>query len=326
MKEKYASQKERKLSNTAILLIAGLELCIRSAAAQAPACNLTTTWSVSTGSWFVDANWSDHVPTSSKNADINNGGTADINSTGAAACLLTLGFEPSESGKVSVAGGSLTVANEVEVGGHGKGSLTVTNGGRVSSGVLTIAALQNADSPSSGTLSVDGGTFTITGRCDVGGDNNNPGGIALLTVANGGTVTVTAGYLRVYGSGTLTGNGTVSASSETRIDGTLDPSGTLSIAGSGDLNLQSGATTLCNVVPTAADNVHVAAAATLGGRLSVTMTGTFTPGARYTLLHCDGPRNGTFGSQSINYPTNQCFTPVITYDAHNAYLDLVPCN
>ena len=52
------------------------------------------------------------------------------------------------------------------------------------------------------------------------------------------------------------------------------------------------------------------------------MTGTFTPGTTYTLLHADGGLTNTFSSVSIRYPTNQCFTPVVTYDANNVYLYL----
>ena len=309
--------------NALLLSVAALALCALPAIALAELCLQTTTWTdTGTGSWFDPTKWSNGVRNSNKNAFINNGGTANINSAGAAACNLILGFEATESGTVSVNGGTLAVDHEVEVGALGKGKLTITNGGTVTADLATIAALQGIPA-SNGTVTVDGGTFTINTRADVGGDNGNQGGVALLSVTNGGSLS--AANLRVYPSGTLTGNGTVSASNETRIDGTLDPSGTLSITGSGGLALQSGAATLCNVVPGAADNVHVSAAATLGGRLSVTMTGTFTPGTTYTLLHCDGPRNGTFSSTSITYPTNQCFTPVITYDAHNVYLNLLSC-
>jgi hypothetical protein len=165
----------------------------------------------------------------------------------------------------------------------------------------------------------------------VGGTINGQGGTGLLTVTNGGTVS--AGGVYLYKSGTLTGNGTVSTTttSGTTIEGTLEPSGTppnatLSISGTGGLLLHSGATTLCNVVPSGADNVQVSATAALDGRLSVTMTGTFTCGTtRYALLHAGSTLTGSFSSVSITYPTNQGFTPQITYDyvGNNVYLDLV---
>jgi hypothetical protein len=173
----------------------------------------------------------------------------------------------------------------------------------------------------------------------VGGNENGDGGTALLSITNGGTVTVynngnenavTVGLL-----GTLTGNGTITTVVEPTVDvfGTLAPSsGTLSIGGSAytsNLKLESSATTACNATPQAADNVNVSGTALLGGRLSVIMTGTFTNGTtRYTLLHASGGLGNphtTFGSVSIKYPPNQGFTPHITYDyvANSVYLDLV---
>ena len=43
----------------------------------------TTVWTDGTGNWFTPANWSAGVPNSSPIADINNGGTAQITSSGA---------------------------------------------------------------------------------------------------------------------------------------------------------------------------------------------------------------------------------------------------
>jgi T5SS/PEP-CTERM-associated repeat protein len=321
MKKKHASR--RKLTSNSILLtVAALAFCALAAVAMAADCIPTTNWTGASGSWFVEGNWSSGVPNSGKSAYINNAGTADVNSPGAQACNLTLGYAAAESGKLSVAGGSLAVTNEVEVGAFGKGTLIITNGGTVSAGLLTIAALHGT-SDSVGTMTVDGGTFAVNTRADVGGDNGTTGGIGLMTLKNGGSVT--AGNLRVYTSGTLTGNGTVSTTSGMTVEGTLDPSGRLTV--NSNLTLMSSAATLCSVIPSSADNVYVSAgAASLSGRLLVTMTGTFAPGTTYTLLDADNGRINTFSSVSINYPTNQCFTPVVTYDANNVYLHLVPCS
>lgn len=309
------------MNKTVPFTIITVGLCVWSTVVAAAPCIQTTTWNYTgSGSWFVAGNWSNGVPNSSKDAFINNGGTANINSSGAAACNLILGYNAIQSGTVSINGGSLAVTNEVEVGAFGRGTLIVTNGGTVSSGLLTIAALHGA-SDSVGTVTVDGGTFTINTRADVGGDNGTPGGVALMPVKNGGTVS--ASNLRVYGSGTLTGNSTISTTNGTTIEGTIPPSGRLTVGG--NLTFSGSAVTMqSKVVPASADNVRVSGTATLGGRLSATMSGTFTPGTTYTLLHADGGRFGIFGSQSINYPTGQCFTPVITYDANNVYLYLQP--
>ena len=172
------------------------------AVALAAGCIVTTNWTGAVdNNWFTCTNWDNRCPDSSKNAYINNAGTADVNSAGAVACNLTLGVDVVQSGKVSVAGGSLAVTNEVEVGSLGRGTLSLTNGGTVSAGLLTIAA--QANSASNGTVTVDGGTFTVNTRADVGGDNGAPGGIALMTVKNGGGLT--AGNLHLYKSAEVSG-------------------------------------------------------------------------------------------------------------------------
>ena len=71
--------------------------------------------------------------------------------------------------------------------------------------------------------------------------------------------------------------------------------------------------------------MHRHGEATLDGRLLVTMSGTFSPGMRFTLLHADYGRtpNTTFSQGvSIKYTPDPRFRPAITYDANNVYLDL----
>lgn len=292
-------------------------------------CLAETNWIDGTGSWFVAANWDHGVPTAGIGAQINNGGTAQVNSSGAIACDLTVGFTATQTGTVSVDGGSLTVLQEAEIGALGKGSLTVKNGGSVTAQFLTIAALVGTSSSGSVNVTAARSTFTASDGIYVGGDPGGAGGIGLLTVTSGGTVSAASVY--VFPSGTLTGNATVNITANygVTVDGTLHPSGTLSITGNtaGNLTLHGSAAMLCNVVPASADNVDVVSAgALLDGRLAVTMTGTFTPGTRYTLLHAAGGRigNSRFASVSINFPPGQGFSPQVNYDATHVYLDLVP--
>jgi T5SS/PEP-CTERM-associated repeat protein len=273
------------------------------------------------------------MPTTSAAAFIN-AGTANVNSSGAVACDLFLGFPANTSGSVSIAGGSLTVVNEIEAGGSGTGKLSITNGGTVSAGLLTIAALSSA---SVGTVAVDGSTFTISGRCDVGGDNQTLGGVALLSLTNDSSVS--AGNVHVFKSGTLTGNATVSTTNGTSVDGTLAPNGgggTLTIGG--NLSFGSLGTMQCKVTPqdpSTTPQLSVSAQVSLQGRLSVTMTGDFSSApTRFTLLYADtfDSIHRKFDSQSITYPTGQgCWAPQITYDytgGHvHIYLDRVfNCN
>jgi T5SS/PEP-CTERM-associated repeat protein len=335
MKTKSSSRTPRILVRNVILLtLAALAFCTMPTAALAADCVPVTNWTYpGTDSWFVSRDWDSGEPDLSTAAKINNGGTAQINTSTptAAACELTLGFDATQSGNVSVSTGNLSVQTEAEIGAFGKGTLTLTNGASASVGFLTIAALGGASSV--GTVSVDASSLTCTSPQGiwVGGDpNSGAGGIGLLAVTNGGTVSAGtgSGVVQVFSSGTLTGNGTVSTTSTTTIEGTLEPSGgRLTI--SGDVTFSGNAALmLSTVTPSSQDNVYVSGAASLTGRLKVTMTGTFTLGTTYTLLHAEnGLGNTQFQSYSISYPTCHCFTPVIQYDAHNVnlYLQPVPC-
>lgn len=225
---------------------------------------------------------------------------------------------------MSLDGGSLSIVNDAQVGALGTGTLKIANGGSVTAAVVVIAG----SSGSVGMVSVDGASLTIrgAGACVVGRDSG-PGGTGLLTVANGGTVSASSAHL--YKSGTLTGNGAVTTTNgTTTIEGTLAPNWTLTI--NGDLTFVSVAgvtpTMQCNVTPANLNSVdaEVTGTATLTGRVSVTMTGTFTSGTTFTLLNADVGVFGRFSIESINFPPGQNFTPKIQYDTHHVKLYLQP--
>ena len=161
------------IKNALLLSLAAIVLGAVHTLALADGCIVQTNWILNgTGNWFDEANRDNHVPDDTT-AYINNGGKATIGLSVAEACNLILDYNPTESGTVSLDHGRLDVRSEVEVGGYGKGNLIVTNGGIVTAYLLTIAALEgNPDS--AGTVSVDGSTFTITTRADVGGEHRYP--------------------------------------------------------------------------------------------------------------------------------------------------------
>ncbi len=239
----------------------------------------------------------------------------------------------------------------IYVGYGGSGELSISNGGTVTSGYGYIALLpkDETNEASNGAVTIEGAgsAWTFAGcpdaRLFVGGNNTaaNLGGIALLSVTSGGAINITNHTqalvsLSVGVSGTLTGNGTITLTGDSfvsrlaAIKGTLAASGTLPFVG--NLALASSAMTLFNVTPQASDRIDVknatgtvAGFVILDGRLSVTMTGTFTPAVtRYTLLEAAGGRvdDSIFQSVSIKYPVKQHFTPKISYDASHVYLDL----
>jgi T5SS/PEP-CTERM-associated repeat protein len=311
MKTKSASQTPRKLTKNAILLaIIALALSASSAFAA------TATWTGGKSSWFNGGNWNPGEPDCSTDAEINNTGTAQINTpTPLAQCHdLTLGADVGDSGNVSVSNGSLSICENAFIAAHDRGNLSIANAGSVTTaGYAAIAAFMGTgEITSDGAATVDGtSTWTITGELDVGGNPNGQGGTGLLTVTNGGTVS-SGTSVHVYPSGTLAGTGTVSVNSGsgtvTINGGTLAPSGALTITG----NLTFGTTNAnmrCNVSSTSVDNAQVSGTGTLNGKLSVTVSVT----GDFTLLHLGQGRvnDSKFSSYSFTY--TGCLSPSIRY-------------
>ena len=247
--------KTKVIKNAILLTITALALLASPGVALAD-CTPVTNWTAHTSSWFTSGNWDNGVPNSGIGAVVDNGGTAQISGSTplASACSLSLGPDAGHSGNVSVStSGSLTVTTSVVVGNHGTASLSVTNGGTVTGGDMYVG----------GTAATDG-----TG---------------LLTLSD--TSTVTATSVHVYHNGTLSGYGTVSTTNGATVEGTLAPKGggtTLTIRDI--LSLASGSTTQCNVTPqdpsttaqVSVSNGGGTAQVSLGGTLSVTMTGDFS--------------------------------------------------
>jgi T5SS/PEP-CTERM-associated repeat protein len=327
MKTKSTSQTPRTLTrNASLLAITALALVTSPGSRAAGDCLCLGYWDhAGTGDWFNPLNWGPYhnaVPDCGVSCgypwevDINNGGTAQINTGTARACETFLGKDTrQQSGNLSVNNGTLNQCGDMWVGYAGKGTLSITNGGVVNT---QFGAHIAANTGSSGSATVDGTnskwTVTVDGAAlNVGGTNTGAGGTGLLTVKNSGTVT--AASVHAWKSGTLTGNGTVSTTSGTTIDGTLAPTGTLTI--SGDLNFGPGGTMRCNVTSSSWDRAEVSGTATLDGKLSVTLTGLFT--GDFPLLHASG-LTGQFSSFSATY--TGCLAPSVVYDYVNGYVYL----
>src|SRR5437773_2949033 len=109
--------------------------------ASAPAFGQTTIWTDATGNWFNAANWSVGVPDSSTVAQINNGGTAQIMSSGAAASEVDLGVLVGDAGTLSISGaGSLQGGGAMNMGEAGTGTLNIVEGGTVSDSSAVVGA------------------------------------------------------------------------------------------------------------------------------------------------------------------------------------------
>jgi T5SS/PEP-CTERM-associated repeat protein len=139
--------RELRKKNPIFLTLAVLGLCASPAIALAVDCIGYTSWTASSGNWFTGTNWSNDVPNSSKSAQINNGGTATIGSTGtdAESCDLTLGANATESGTLVVDDGVLAISFDAAVGGYGTGVLRIKNGGTVTAALARIAKVAGSN-------------------------------------------------------------------------------------------------------------------------------------------------------------------------------------
>ena len=307
------------------------------------------------------------VPNVTVNAAINNGGHAQIlgGPNHAAAESLVLGDNQGDSGSVTIDGDSSAVLDiggacrgSMYIGNRGGGNLTINGQGYIRSRYAYVAAVKNSTgSASNGNVNVKGSLtnwylydyYDPSLGCTGAGlfigctaDSSGAGGTATVDVSNGAHIEVTnrgdAPGITVGLSGTLMGNGIVLLSQGTPLSKTVRVLGTLAPTGGalaifGNLNLEfPTANTVFNVTPQAWDNVQVSQStggglATLGGRITVIMTGNFTAGMSFTLLYADAGRNNTmFASESIMRPSGgPCFTPKINYDANRVKLDLLSC-
>jgi hypothetical protein len=228
-----------------------------------------------------------------------NGGTGIVSQAGGLINLtntaLNIGglFSPA-TGQMTLSNGT-TMAQQVFVGGQGGGTGTATMAG----GTMIASDLEvNATSQfifNQGTLQTLASTVANNLPFVVG----NGFGSAVYQLL-GGTNSLAKG-LRIANTGTLTGIGTI-AGGVTNLGviapgspvGRLNITGALVLSNSSDLRFDLGGYTS----GTQFDFVNVSASATLGGKLSVSLTNNFqsvmTNGASFTILTAGTPLTGAF--------------------------------
>lgn len=161
-------------------------------------------WTGAIGDWFDPSNWNSGVPISGGQANINNGGTAEIGADGAAASSVWIGQNAGQSGALEVtgSGAELTAPSGVYVGFSGSGTLDISGGGVVNNGGTTIAATGTG----SGSVTVDGdGSALNSAGFTVGHD-----GEGTLDITSGGYVFSTSSTI----GGGSTGSGAVTIDGE----------------------------------------------------------------------------------------------------------------
>ncbi|MEX2170614.1 MAG: hypothetical protein WD851_14965 [Pirellulales bacterium] len=195
----------RRFILAAAISAASMSISIPSVKAQPP----DTSWNVASGSWFDDTNWTSGVPTSTERAEIDNGGISLVQLEGAAANVLDVGernlgelrveaggtisntlvfvgdFSTSEGAVMVDGDGSNWSVGSLWLGSSGRGTLAISNGGRVFSQSSTyIGREENSQ-----------GNVLVTGQGSewVGGASRNIyigyEGSGKLRIENGGHVT-----------------------------------------------------------------------------------------------------------------------------------------
>jgi YVTN family beta-propeller protein/autotransporter-associated beta strand protein len=261
-------------------------------------------------------------------------------------------------GLIKVGLGTLTLS-----GVNAYAGATVISGGTLAGGAAnTFSAASATTINTGGTLDLGGFAQTINAVTLAGGALQNGaltgavtstggtifglGGSASLTTTSGttlvlgtntyaGPTTVNGGILDVIGSitdptinsgGTLTGTGTVGTTQVNSggifAPGSGVPGSSMTIAG--NLAFQSGAIYLVQVNPATASFATVTGTAALGG---ATVNAIFAGGSyiskRYTILTASGGVSGTFAPTVVNTNLPSNFHTTLSYDADDAYLNLI---
>jgi T5SS/PEP-CTERM-associated repeat protein len=200
--------KPKLITRTALGALAGVTFCFFGTPLTA---QTTANWQAGSGNWSVASNWncgmdfpSGCVPNAGITVGISNGGTVilDINATSQRL------FLDSSSSLIAGTGTSLSNTGPLTVGLNGQGSLTIQNGGQVTtSGAPFSGVYIGFSAGSAGNVTVNGSGSRLAGDFLTIGDS----GQGSLTIQNGGQVTTGGGLFMGFSSGS-SGNVMVSGS------------------------------------------------------------------------------------------------------------------
>ncbi len=232
------------------------------------------------------------------------GGANEISLSGAWHLNGGIALDTTSTNVTFVQSSAVTLANTIS----GLGAI-VQDG----PGTLTLTGANTY----SGATTVNGGTLEVTGSITSSD----------VTVNNGGTLDVTGSVFdpTINSGGTLTGTGSVGATTVNSGgifapgDGTPGSSETIN----GNLTLASGSTYQIYLNPTTSSLANVSGTAALGGTVQANFASGSYISKTYTILTSAGGLNGTTfsGVTNVDLPAN--FTDSLSYDANDAYLNLV---
>jgi autotransporter-associated beta strand protein len=231
------------------------------------------------------------------------------------------------TGTLGAAGGTTTInGGTLDLNGTTQTQAAVNlNGGIVQNGTLSAPITSTG-----GTISVIGGAASLTttaGTTIVAGNDSYTG----ATTVNGGTLqvngTITAtASVTVNSGGVLTGGGTIDPLTVTINNGGTFMPGVAGTPGSsttivGNLALQSGATYLVQLGAAISTFASVTGAATVNGIAEATVLPNSSVAKRSTILTAAAGVSGSFNAfNPLGLPPD--FTPSLSYDANDVYLNL----
>jgi T5SS/PEP-CTERM-associated repeat protein len=246
--------------------------CFMCAAERLCAQEPDTVWNVAAGSWFDDANWTNGVPTSTEYTAIDNGGTSRVQTHGAEAYHLSVGYRNTGDLRVEAGGtllntganigglfagegaatvdgdGSVWSVRVLSVGYTGLGTLTISNGGNVYSENLTRIGFEEN---SRGSILVTGDGSEWIGEfrhnMDIG-----YWGKGELRIESGGHVT--SGDVRIAWADGSEGSTIVTGQNSRWIFRELD----LARSGTGTLTISDGAVVSCRSIKNWASEGRIA--------------------------------------------------------------------
>jgi len=250
------------------------------------------------------------------NADIYTGGTT------ISAGQLTLG----NAGALGTNANTTAISNgTLELGGFTAHQAVLNqSGGTVQNGTMLVTTYQLTGGTLAASATVNAANFDLQAGT-VDGVLSGPGTVTKTTA---GTVTLNGinsytGATNVN-AGTLQGIGTVNVLTVNA--GTFAPgNGTAgsSMTVNGSLAFLSAAVFAVQVNPTTASFANVIGNATLGG---ATVSANFAAGSyvakQYTIVHATGTVSGAFNPSVVNTSLPSNFHTTLSYDTHDAYLNL----
>ena len=194
---------------------AGLLLSVLGSLAAEPATGQYV-WNAGTGLWTTPGNWTPAgPPAGNEDAEINNGGLAQLSTTGAAH-ELSLSCANGNVGNLLVHGSGELAAALIDVGRAGSGHLNIESG-EISSGLIAVA-IESSAGPSDVTVTGNGSTLMAS---------NSTAYAVIVGYRSEGVVNVNSfGNITTFIGGTVIGyfdKGTVNVSSE----GTINSPGTI---------------------------------------------------------------------------------------------------